>query len=176
MRLTIPSNKTKFLIEMRDGSDRVCAILGGTFADVALQKAIRKSLKNTAHIKDMFNAKSELSGFLAKTELAFGMGLIGEQPRSDLKKIGQIRNKFAHNLDINSFESQAIKDICAQLWIPNNPEALKMPQSWKNALTHPTKGKSIYRVHFEWTVAIIVGGLYVVAFDKDDTQSPLVWD
>lgn len=176
MDLIIPKGKVKFLEEMILGSDRICAILGGTFADVALRKAISKTIKNKSHIDDLFSSKTELSGFKAKTELAFALGLIGNRPRADLNLIGEIRNKFAHNLDFNSFDVQSIRDKCDALWIPKNLDQINLSQSTKETLKRPMEGKSIHRLNYEITVSVIVGGLYMFAFDSEDSTSPLIWD
>lgn len=58
------------------------------------------------------------------------MGLLGPQTRSDLDKLREIRNIFAHSERPITFKSQRIKDLCDALFAPrrypaDNPEYIR---------------------------------------------------
>lgn len=64
----------------------------------------------------IFNGTGPLSSFVAKTEVAFALGLIQEAVRNELKLIGRIRNKFAHEFRPVRFTDPEITKLCNQLW------------------------------------------------------------
>ncbi|MFY9895886.1 MAG: MltR family transcriptional regulator [Xanthobacteraceae bacterium] len=63
----------------------------------------------------IFTGLGPLSSFLAKTEIAFALGLIKPEVREQLQIIGQIRNKFAHNFRRVRFSDPKIAEMCERL-------------------------------------------------------------
>jgi hypothetical protein len=60
----------------------------------------------------MFRSSGALGTFSSKIGLAYLMGMITEEAFRDLENMKDIRNKFAHHLDVGSFTVQAIANRC----------------------------------------------------------------
>lgn len=169
----VEQEQVPYIQELLKGSDRACAILGATFCDEKLRETIELTLLNKEHVNELFSAKSELISFNTRIELGFAIGLLGKQCRSDLKKIADIRNKFAHKLSINSFTEPAIKDKCATLWFGTHPEEAGFI-GWARRFAGLTDGatefqefqdigsieKSLPRLQYECTVNALIVGLH----------------
>ena len=65
----------------------------------------------------IFGPNSALGSFSAKINLGYLMGLYSRDAYRELDCIRTIRNDFAHELHINSFDIETIKDRCANLRI-----------------------------------------------------------
>ncbi len=105
-------------IDSIDGaSDRAAAIIAGSLVEIRLTAAIKMHLKvsNEKIESNLFRPSGPLGSFSNKIDLAFLMGIISERAHKEISTIKDIRNKFAHYLDIVDFESQHIKDKCINL-------------------------------------------------------------
>lgn len=97
-------------------SDRGCALFAAAYLDVCLSDLLRVSLVENKNIdKDLFDGTAPLSGFSSRIKLAYYLGLISRNCRRDLDIVRGIRNDFAHQPEIISFESQSIRDRCKNL-------------------------------------------------------------
>jgi len=74
--------------------------------------------------KKLFQGHGPFSGFANRIDVARSLGLIDDRIRSDLKDIGWIRNRFAHQMAACrtelSFETREIASKCRELWSPDN--------------------------------------------------------
>jgi len=97
-------------------SDRGCALFAAAFLDKALSDLLYLSLVADKRVeKDLFEGTAPLSSFSARIKIAFYLGKISKECRTDLDTIRGIRNEFAHHADIISFDSQSIADRCRSL-------------------------------------------------------------
>ena len=62
---------------------------------------------------------SPLGSFSARSLSAYCLGLISKDEYQDIKRIRNIRNKFAHELLEATFDNQSINDNCKHLTTPN---------------------------------------------------------
>jgi hypothetical protein len=77
-----------------------------------------------------------LSSLRAKADVAYCMNLITKGCASNVVKVGEIRNKFAHKFPEVDFQTPKIKDLCASLnppkqtiqWIPDTPQMREASQ------------------------------------------------
>jgi hypothetical protein len=105
--------------EMGGESDRAVAIVGAAWVEEALGDSIKSFLiiHVDAHNR-LFSGAGPLSSFSAKIDLARLLGLMTDPIRSDLHKIREIRNEFAHSIAHKqdhtklSFASGHIRDRC----------------------------------------------------------------
>ena len=78
----------------------------------ALRGAITRHLMPSRVVESgsiLFEDESApLTGFASRTRIAYALGIIGEEERSDLTFIRGIRNAFAHSTDRLSFEHKTI--------------------------------------------------------------------
>lgn len=99
-------------------SDRACAVLGAAHLDYLLAKAILKRMPQGEELAERLfhEPNAPLGTFSSRTDLAFAMGLIDSDTRSDLVTVRKIRNGFAHDLQIHSFhENDSVRDRCQSL-------------------------------------------------------------
>lgn len=97
-------------------SDRGCALFAAAYLDSALSDLLSRSFVNSRSIaNDLFEGNAPLSAFSSRIKMAFYLGVISEECRTDLDTIRKIRNDFAHEAGLISFDSQSIADRCRNL-------------------------------------------------------------
>lgn len=80
-------------------NDRAMVIVGAAFLDTQLEHIITNFLvDDEKEIHNLLRPDQTLGTYGGKTRLAYCLGLIGRNLRNDLRLIGKIRNKFAHDL------------------------------------------------------------------------------
>jgi hypothetical protein len=94
-------------------SDRVVAIVGGAILEDALKEAMISRLRDTAgHKVDMneklFRVGGPLGFFMPKIDLGYQLEMFEKPVRNAMYGIADIRNLFAHQLDM-TFESANTK-------------------------------------------------------------------
>jgi hypothetical protein len=99
------------LNEMDSADDRTAAIVGLAFLEINLALAIMARLRDIDGIeqKHLFdNPLSLLGSFSAKIAIGYAQNLFGENVRSDLKNLKNIRNRFAHYLEVRNFDNPEV--------------------------------------------------------------------
>jgi hypothetical protein len=91
-------------------SDRVVAVVGASLADEHVRRALEWRLRAKTEKKDkilerMFGPNGPLGGFANRTDLAYLLYAIGKPLHLALRGIAKIRNVFAHELAISSFDN-----------------------------------------------------------------------
>jgi hypothetical protein len=99
--------------------DRASAIVAVAVIDDRLTVSIKQTLPN-AHLKGsttihdaMFSGMGPLSSLSAKINLGFMIGLYSETALKNLHVLRAIRNKFAHDVAVRTF--QDVRDDCNNL-------------------------------------------------------------
>lgn len=106
--------------EIESDTDRSAAIVAAAFVEDHSTTAIRANLHDIGDYKDsLFGGFGPLAPFGVKTKLAAVMGLITEDSAKDLSWIRNIRNKFAHDINVRTFDQQPIKDWAMNLTLPD---------------------------------------------------------
>jgi len=105
--------------EFKGATDRATAIVAGAFLDDALGSLLQSFMVIDAGSDDaLFANNGPLSTFSAKILLAFRLGIISARERSDLEVVRKIRNRFAHEVSLNSFTDQSTRDLCRNMETP----------------------------------------------------------
>ncbi len=99
----------------KEESDRAAAVLAASFVDKCLIDGISSFLVDDPSVDELFERYGPLSTFSARIDIAFALGLITLQMKSDLTYIRKIRNHFAHHIDETSFNMAPAKDLCSNL-------------------------------------------------------------
>lgn len=119
------------LEELQSQSDRAAAIVGVALIDAKLEKAFRTVMVeglSQGKLRDLFEGPTApLASYSGKARVAHALGMIGDRSFADLKRLGQIRNRFAHELEITSFEHQKIRELCDQLELTNIRHGAQQP-------------------------------------------------
>jgi len=83
--------------------------------------------------KKMFGNEGLLGPAVAKFDLAKALSCIDNEMHNDLKVIASIRNQFAHNIDVDSFEHPEIAKRINNLKIrPRRPNENKVMDEWND--------------------------------------------
>ena len=97
-------------------SDRGCALFAAAFLDTALEQLVRASLLQSKKVdEDLLEGTAPLATFSARIKLSYYLGLISAECRAELDTIRKIRNDFAHDASLISFDTQSIADRCLNL-------------------------------------------------------------
>jgi len=103
------------LFKYNDGDDRATVIIGGSFLDMLLDHILLAFFpENENEVEQLLRFDQPLGTFANKVRMAYCLGLIEKVVKDDLKIIGKIRNRFAHDL-YASFDDQSIKNWCNSL-------------------------------------------------------------
>jgi DNA-binding MltR family transcriptional regulator len=111
--------------EFHGKSDRVIAIVGAAYLDSVLDSLLRAVLIESRDDVDVLLGQTgPLGANGAGCQLAYCLGLITRDQRDDLKMIAKIRNKFAHDFHVSSFDVSPVRDYCASLKSPSRMAAM----------------------------------------------------
>jgi hypothetical protein len=103
--------------EIETSSDRTAAIVAAAFVEDRLTTALRRRFRQDEEVlNEMFRETGgPLSAFGVKSNLAYLLGMFSGQAASDLKYMQKIRNKFAHNVEIDSFSIAPVNNWAMNL-------------------------------------------------------------
>ncbi len=100
-------------VEIERGSDRSVAILAGSIVEAHVTTLLRYSVQADDELwASRTHPSAPLGSFSVKIDLLYMMRRITEEAHRDLTLVKDIRNRFAHDLDIPDFMIQKIKDKC----------------------------------------------------------------
>jgi len=103
------------LFEYSEASDRAVAIVGPAFLDRLLSEILTEFLiEDDKDIQRLLQPEGPLGTFGSRVTACYCLGLINELVRSDLKLVGKIRNRFAHDLGAD-FSNPQISGWCRAL-------------------------------------------------------------
>lgn len=104
--------------------DRAIGIMAGAILEYALGLAIRSRLREMApdEAESLFDNQGHgaLATFSQKIWMGFALGVYGEERRSDLLRIKEIRNHFAHVPEEIDFSDPEIASMCRKLKNPKH--------------------------------------------------------
>lgn len=106
---------TKAVID-RATDARTVAIMAASYIDDYLGRAIRTKLAGVnATLSDkLFGAYGPLSTMAAKIDFARALNLTTSAMRDDLIIINRVRNRFAHNIHVDSFSHPDVLKLCSK--------------------------------------------------------------
>lgn len=124
--------------EIKSVSDRACAIVCGAFLDNLIQELLLEFLCTDSKTQDnkLFSQNGPLSTFSSKILLAYRLGLISKYEYDYLNLIRKIRNSFAHDLTIDSFECEPIREL-----LSNNLPPVELLPPLSIPLSYTDNGK-----------------------------------
>ncbi len=104
------------LADFKSEPDRSVAIVGMAFIEEGLNIAVASAFVDDETARKIV----ESTMYSRKCELAFCLGFFGKESLSDLKLLGEIRNKFAHRRSARSFTDADIRKKCDELKMFNH--------------------------------------------------------
>lgn len=82
-----------------------------TILENRLTEALKIVMRRDATIeKDLFRGPGALGSFAVKIQLAYMLGLIAKDTYRDLDILRKVRNDFAHNVKVKTFDDQRISN------------------------------------------------------------------
>lgn len=116
--------------EVIKSSDRSAVILTSSNLEWQLGRLILLKLPNASPQKPgpLLERGGPLSGFYAKNQLGFALGLYNNSIKHDLEIISGIRNTFAHAPKPISFSQKDVAEACKKLKLPHTPEFKDQPE------------------------------------------------
>lgn len=96
--------------------ERAAAIVAGADLEEALGEVLGAFMVAGRRSETLLGG-TELRTFALRIDLAFSLGLIGEDERGDLHVVRRVRNHFAHEKECG-FGDQKVAALCANLRIP----------------------------------------------------------
>ena len=96
-------------------NDREIAIVGGAFLDSLLEYIlINFFVDDEKEVLKLLEPERPLGTYGSRVTMGFCLGLFHELIRDDLRTVGKIRNRFAHDLQA-SFDQDPIRSWCVSL-------------------------------------------------------------
>lgn len=114
--------------ELLQESERSAVIVGAAFVDALLRSTLECFFVD--HPKEVRKLLNEMNGalgtFAARARTAYCLGLVTGDELHDLKRIGLIRNRFAHRIHGFSFDDKEVTKWCNQLkWVESDTDSLR---------------------------------------------------
>ncbi|WP_439893221.1 hypothetical protein ACS7SF_25360 (plasmid) [Ralstonia sp. 25C] len=101
---------------MATESDRGCGLMGASYVDNRLEELLKKRLRLNSDLKArMFDYSGPLGSFSARINMAYAIGLLPGNLRTELHVIRDIRNVFAHSAAHLTFDTPEIAKLAARL-------------------------------------------------------------
>jgi hypothetical protein len=107
----------KFLKPLLTEGERSAVILGAERINVGLELLLKKILRPVEKKKDpLFQSDAAFGTFSRKIQVIYRLGLIDDDFRSALDLIRDLRNAFAHAVNVESLEQPEYRDRVKQLF------------------------------------------------------------
>ena len=111
--------------EFHDAPDRVIAIVGASYLDEMLAQILRAVFVDDKEaVENLIGQYGPIGTNGARYSLAYCLGLITREERDDLKAIADIRNKFAHQFAVRSFDHQVPTKYVGKLHLGKQFDAI----------------------------------------------------
>src|SRR5271166_520115 len=99
---------------MREDSDRAAGVLAGAILETRLERALRSKLCQGSKVHEektnqLFRPSGPIGSFSA-IDLGLLLGFYSETVWKELVTIKKIRNAFAHQLAVTSFDASPVSD------------------------------------------------------------------
>ena len=102
-------------IFQEEKNERAAAIVGGAFLDTLLEHILINFLADdSSEVQRLLAPEQPLGTYGSRVRVVYCLGLIGKIVRDDLRRVGKIRNRFAHDLHA-SFDDEQIRSWCLSL-------------------------------------------------------------
>lgn len=106
---------------LKTETDRGRACVGDALLDEVLKDLFRKRLAGPeSKVEEVLGDRQLLGSHGGRLTLASLLGWLGPETHADCRTIHKIRNRMAHELDVDSFDHSAVRDLIDQLESPRD--------------------------------------------------------
>lgn len=120
------SKVEEILQEINSGSDQSVCIIWGAVIEDALQTRIYDELSHMGKEdrERLFQYHAPMGDFSSRITMAYAFKIISVEEKSDMDKIRELRNAFAHCIYTISFATKEVAEVCFTLNFANHARAL----------------------------------------------------
>src|SRR5262245_50531194 len=79
---------------LTDVNDTAVVLVGTGFLDQCVASLLEHSMIDSSTVRSMLHYTGQIGTFSARSDLAYGLGLIAKGVYQNLRKFGEIRNRF----------------------------------------------------------------------------------
>lgn len=108
-------NTQKQLAKAMQAEERVEGIVAISMFDNYLEQLLQTVMIDDGIVTELMSNGQALQSFSIKLGLVYALGLIPEPVKKDLHFLNKIRNAFAHEVDVTSFDTAPVRDLCENL-------------------------------------------------------------
>ena len=105
----------KKLAQALKATERVEGIVYVCSLDDGLELLLKTAMIDDESVDELMKDGQALQSFSNKLKLAYALGLLPKDVRDDLHCLNKIRNYFAHERSVTSFDEAPIRDLCGNL-------------------------------------------------------------
>ena len=103
-----PEDVHRMTAELNNSSDRSLALVGAALVDDTLKRKLCNFLhEDKGATKSLFGRSRPLGSFSSRIDLGRLVGLYGDDARTEMHTIREIRNDFAHKFNMHDFTEQS---------------------------------------------------------------------
>jgi DNA-binding MltR family transcriptional regulator len=117
----VTAKETEAIGALFTDTDRAAAIVAASIVEDRLTRKLKENMRSDEESKDsineLFRSSGPLGTFSTKIHLGFVLRLYGKIAYRDLQTIKNVRNKFAHEIELTSFKTEKIAALCRNLKI-----------------------------------------------------------
>ncbi|TPM28719.1 hypothetical protein [Mesorhizobium sp. B2-3-5] len=110
--------------QLTKDSDRAAGVVAASIVEQRLAECLQsrfpKGDLSEKLAAALFHSSAALGSFSAKINVGYLFGYISAAAQTDLQNMKEIRNRFAHRTDIDSFSHPEIKSRCENLKLVDN--------------------------------------------------------
>ncbi|HEY0327726.1 MAG TPA: hypothetical protein VGC77_01400 [Rhodopseudomonas sp.] len=138
--------------------ERAIAIVGATFLDSSLEHSlVNFMVDDEKETKKLMGLDGAIGTFSNRVTAAYCLGLIPKTVRDDLRIVGKIRNRFAHQLEA-SFDQNPIRGWCLLLKWHETSMLMKAPAD--------ATGRDIFQVAVNQLICYLNGIVGVARLER----------
>ncbi|MBN1506247.1 MAG: hypothetical protein JW955_05350 [Sedimentisphaerales bacterium] len=108
-------NTRKQLAKAMQAEERVEGIVAISMFDSYLEQLLRSVMIDDGIVTKLMSDGQALQSFSIKRRLVYALGLIPKPVEKDLDSLNKIRNAFAHEVDVTSFDTAPVRNLCENL-------------------------------------------------------------
>lgn len=112
--------EVSLLIKLNGETARSAAITCACMLEDRIEHRLAETLPNRDGATILLRKHGPMHQFSQKNDLAFALGIYQETMYREMESVLWIRNRFAHRLEVDSFDHHWIADRCSKLRIVEN--------------------------------------------------------
>ena len=125
-------------------SARECAIIGVAYLEESLMSLLRTAFISGETSKGLFKEGGILGQLSHCNKIAYCLGLIPEETLKNVDRMGSIRNIFAHNYRLTTFDSAEVREECDNITIP---KGMVMPDETRASIMDNPRSRFVHVAH-----------------------------